>query len=103
MKLCRYDDNRLGIVRGRQVHDVTPVLDRLPSVRWPLPLGDLLIGALPQLRAELERAADSASTIDIDKVRLLSPVANPTKIIGAPINYNDHIDESRKDQGIAYG
>jgi 2,4-diketo-3-deoxy-L-fuconate hydrolase len=103
MRLCRYDDNRLGIVRGTMVHDVTPVLDELPAVRWPLPAGDLLIAALPQLRDKLERAAAGAPGKDVRSLKLLSPVANPTKIIGAPINYKEHVEESKKDQAIAYG
>jgi 2-keto-4-pentenoate hydratase/2-oxohepta-3-ene-1,7-dioic acid hydratase in catechol pathway len=103
MKLCRFDDNRIGVVRGRSVHDVTAVLGKLPAVRWPLPPGDLLISALPELRDDLERAAGAAACVDVDAVRLLSPVANPTKIIGAPINYDDHVEESRRDQTIAYG
>jgi 2-keto-4-pentenoate hydratase/2-oxohepta-3-ene-1,7-dioic acid hydratase in catechol pathway len=82
---------------------VTSVLDALPAVRWPLPSGDMLVEALPRLRDRLESAAGQAQAKDIASVRLESPVANPTKIIGAPINYNDHIDESRKDQTIAYG
>jgi 2-keto-4-pentenoate hydratase/2-oxohepta-3-ene-1,7-dioic acid hydratase in catechol pathway len=36
-------------------------------------------------------------------VRLLSPVANPGKIIGAPVNYQLHLDESRADAGINFG
>ncbi len=28
MKLCRYDDDRLGVVIGDQVHDVTAGADR---------------------------------------------------------------------------
>jgi 2-keto-4-pentenoate hydratase/2-oxohepta-3-ene-1,7-dioic acid hydratase in catechol pathway len=103
MKLCRFDGARLGVVRGSMVHDVTSVLDALPAVRWPLPSGDMLVEALPRLRDRLESAAGQAQAKDIASVRLESPVANPTKIIGAPINYNDHIDESRKDQTIAYG
>ena len=43
MRLCRYDDNRLGLVRGETLHDVTAALDLLPALRWPLPPGDLLI------------------------------------------------------------
>jgi 2-keto-4-pentenoate hydratase/2-oxohepta-3-ene-1,7-dioic acid hydratase in catechol pathway len=35
--------------------------------------------------------------------KLKSPVANPSKIINAPINYAAHIDEAKKDQGIAHG
>ncbi|HEX2113707.1 MAG TPA: fumarylacetoacetate hydrolase family protein [Alphaproteobacteria bacterium] len=103
MRLCRFDDNRLGLVRGETVHDVSAALDLLPAVRWPLPPGDLLVANLARLRPEIERLAANARGKPISSVRLLSPVANPTKIIGAPINYKDHIEESKKDQGIAYG
>ena len=33
-------------------------------------------------------------------VKLLSPVANPSKIIGAPINYQAHIDEAKADPDL---
>jgi 2-keto-4-pentenoate hydratase/2-oxohepta-3-ene-1,7-dioic acid hydratase in catechol pathway len=33
-------------------------------------------------------------------VRLLSPVANPTKIIAAPVNYQKHLDEVKGDQQL---
>jgi hypothetical protein len=29
MRICRFDNERLGVVRGDGVHDVTAVLDRL--------------------------------------------------------------------------
>jgi 2-keto-4-pentenoate hydratase/2-oxohepta-3-ene-1,7-dioic acid hydratase in catechol pathway len=103
MKICRFDDNRLGLVRGDIVHDVTKALDLLPAVRWPLPPGDLLIAHLATLKPEIEKLARTAPGKPVASVRLLSPVANPTKIIGAPINYKDHVEESKKDQGIAYG
>jgi 2-keto-4-pentenoate hydratase/2-oxohepta-3-ene-1,7-dioic acid hydratase in catechol pathway len=103
MKICRFDDNRLGLVRGDTVHDVTKALDLLPAARWPLPQGDLLIAHLAGLKPEIERLAPAAPGKPVASVRLLSPVANPTKIIGAPINYKDHVEESKKDQGIAYG
>jgi 2-keto-4-pentenoate hydratase/2-oxohepta-3-ene-1,7-dioic acid hydratase in catechol pathway len=103
MKICRYDDNRLGVVRGGQIHDVTPVLNALPALRWPLPTHDILIEALPGLRDELEAVADRSPPKSVASVKLLSPVANPNKIIGAPINYKEHIEESKKDQTIAYG
>src|SRR5262245_34358723 len=103
MKICRFDDNRIGVVRGSAIHDVTAtVMEKLPAVRYPLPLGDLLVTALPGLRAEIEKAADKAPSKDVGAVKLLSPVANPTKIVGAPINYDDHVQESQKQQAIAY-
>jgi hypothetical protein len=34
MRVCRYDDDRLGLVEGDQVADVSGALDLLPAVRW---------------------------------------------------------------------
>jgi 2-keto-4-pentenoate hydratase/2-oxohepta-3-ene-1,7-dioic acid hydratase in catechol pathway len=103
MRLCRYNDNCLGVVKGDKVHDVTKVLDSLPAQRWPLPLGDLLIANLARLRPEMEKLAATSPGQSLAGLSLKSPVANPSKIIGAPINYNDHIAESKADQGIAHG
>ncbi len=103
MKICRYDDNRLGVVRGSHVHDVTAVLETLPALRWPLPIYDVFVEALPRLRDKLEAAASQAKPRDLASLKLLSPVANPSKIVGAPINYKEHVEESKKDQAIAYG
>jgi 2-keto-4-pentenoate hydratase/2-oxohepta-3-ene-1,7-dioic acid hydratase in catechol pathway len=33
-------------------------------------------------------------------VTLLSPVANPGKILAAPVNYRKHLDEARGDPAI---
>jgi 2,4-diketo-3-deoxy-L-fuconate hydrolase len=103
MRLCRYDDNRLGVVRDGQVFDVTAALDKLPAVRWPLPPGDLLIANLAKLRPEIERLARGNKSKSVDEVKFLSPVANPSKIIAAPVNYQKHIEESRADAGIHHG
>ncbi len=100
MKLARYDDNRLGLVRGDQLYDVTGVTETLPARRWPLPLGDDLIANLDRLRAPIEAAADGAAPIPISAVKLLSPVANPGKIIGAPVNYKKHQAEAQADREI---
>ncbi len=103
MKICRFNADRVGIVRDGMVHDVTEVTDRLPPLRWPVPRGDLFIANFAKLRPELEKAADRARGIALAEVKLLSPIANPTKIIGAPINYDDHIAEAKADQTIAHG
>jgi 2-keto-4-pentenoate hydratase/2-oxohepta-3-ene-1,7-dioic acid hydratase in catechol pathway len=36
-------------------------------------------------------------------VRLLSPVANPGKVIAAPVNYTRHLQEALADKGIHHG
>ncbi|HEY5208262.1 MAG TPA: fumarylacetoacetate hydrolase family protein [Stellaceae bacterium] len=101
MRLARFDDNRLGLVDGDSVRDVSAVLADLPALRWPVPLGDQLIAALPAMREKIQGTAGPAKPLT--SVKLLSPVANPSKIIGAPINYADHVAESKQDQAIAYG
>jgi 2-keto-4-pentenoate hydratase/2-oxohepta-3-ene-1,7-dioic acid hydratase in catechol pathway len=103
MKICRYDDDRLGIVEGDEVLDVTEALAAIPEQRWPLAKGDPLIVHFKQVLAAAKKLAPKAKRKNLAKVKLLSPVADPGKIIGAPINYDDHIAESIKDPGIAHG
>jgi 2-keto-4-pentenoate hydratase/2-oxohepta-3-ene-1,7-dioic acid hydratase in catechol pathway len=103
MKICRYDDDRLGIVQGDEVLDVTRALEAIPEQRWPLVQGDPFILHFKKVLAAAKKLAPKAKRKPLAKVKLLSPVANPGKIIAAPINYNDHIAESIKDPGIAHG
>jgi 2,4-didehydro-3-deoxy-L-rhamnonate hydrolase len=101
MKLCRFDDNRIGLVRGRNVHDVSAVLEALPPLFYPAPFGDHLIAHLDGLRPQMERLADTVPGRPVEDVRFLSPVANPSKIIGTPVNYRAHADEAERDPQIA--
>ncbi len=93
MKLCRYDDDRLGVVRGDLVHDVT---DAQTKIRKSAPYamkGDAVVAALPEWRDRLDKMADKASGKPIAEVKLLAPVARPTKLSCAPTNYQAHIKE----------
>lgn len=103
MKLCRFNDNRLGVVRGDHIVDVTRVLDQLPAQRYPFPQHDVFIAALPALRPAIEVAARNGAEFSVHEVSYLPPVANPGKIIGAPINYRAHAEESQKDANIGHG
>ena len=104
MKLCRFDEGRLGwLQEGERVLDVTAALEVLPAARYPLPQHDLLIEHLPAVCARVRELAPRAPSLALGGLKLLSPVANPSKIIGAPINYRAHVEESVKDEGIAHG
>lgn len=103
MKLCRFNDNRLGLVEGDQIRDVTSALDALPAWRWPLPQGDQLIANLDMLRPKILDAAKTAKSVPLVGATLLSPVANPGKIVAAPVNYQAHYDEAEHDQEIRHG
>jgi 2-keto-4-pentenoate hydratase/2-oxohepta-3-ene-1,7-dioic acid hydratase in catechol pathway len=100
MRLCRFGDDRLGLVRGEEVFDVTAALAALPSHRYPLPRHDPLIAHLAELRAGIAAAARDATPIAVASVALLSPIANPGKIVAAPVNYRKHLVEARADATI---
>src|SRR5262245_49769565 len=96
MKICRFDNDRLGVVEGDRVLDVTGALDVLPKVSWPLPQGDPLIANLGKVVARIKEIKHAATPKPLGAVKLKSPVANPSKIIGAPVNYQLHIQEATK-------
>src|SRR5690349_19065666 len=103
MRLCRFHPQRLGLVEGDVVRDVTAALDALPAVRYPLPMHDPMIAALPRLAKDIPALAAKAKPIPLREVRLLSPVANPGKIVAAPVNYRKHLEEALADKGIHHG
>jgi len=103
MKICRYDEHRVGLVESDTVRDVTPVLEALGPFTYPLPKYDPFVASLGSLRARIEEAARQAKPVALDRVKLLAPVANPGKIIAAPVNYTKHLQEALADKGIHHG
>jgi 2-keto-4-pentenoate hydratase/2-oxohepta-3-ene-1,7-dioic acid hydratase in catechol pathway len=77
MKLCRFDDNRVGVVRGDLVFDITKHA------------GDKLFPSVPTGLTKLPAKP-------VHGVRLLSPMRAPGKILAAPVNYKAHIAEMQK-------
>lgn len=98
MRICRFNDDRLGLVDGKIIHDVTDAaLDVLPAYRYPLPTYDVLCASLDLVRERIGTLT-GAPTYSLDKVKLLSPVANPGKFVAAPVNYQAHFDEADADK-----
>jgi 2-keto-4-pentenoate hydratase/2-oxohepta-3-ene-1,7-dioic acid hydratase in catechol pathway len=108
MRLCRFAENRLGLVEhdgdGEAsrvvVRDVTAALDVLPAFRYPLPRHDLLVANLADVTTRVRAIADGAPLVQIASDALLSPVANPGKLIAAPVNYQKHLEEVRNDVAL---
>jgi 2,4-didehydro-3-deoxy-L-rhamnonate hydrolase len=93
MKICRFDDDKLGVVIGDMVHDVTKAQDEIrASARYDMK-GDAVIAALPQWRKRFEEMAAQAPGKPVSSVKLLSPVARPSKAMAAPVNYAKHVAE----------
>ena len=103
MKICRYDDNRVGLVGDDGIRDVTSALSELGSFRYPLPEFDPFIASLASLKGRIAEAARGAQPVAYDRVKLRAPVANPGKVIAAPVNYTKHLQEALADKGIHHG
>src|SRR5436853_6183855 len=93
MRLCRYDGDRLGVVRAGMVHDVTEAQTQIRAAAPYAMQGDAVIAALRAWRARLEELAAKVPGRPVSEVKLLSPVARPSKLVAAPTNYKAHIAE----------
>jgi len=103
MRLCRFDHDQLGIVEGTEIVVVTGALDVLPALRWPLPQYDIMIENLDAVIKRAKELAPTARRVPLASVKLESPVANPSKIVAAPTNYQLHIDEGYADPELRQG
>ncbi len=105
MKLCRFDNDRLGVVLGDNVHDITDIQTKIRAEAPYATYADAVIAALPTWRERMEDAGAKAPGKPISSVKLLSPIARPPKNIAAPTNYAAHIAEMqvRRDQGMNIG
>lgn len=103
MKLCRFNGDRLGLIEGDDVLDVSAALEVLPGVRWPLAFGDPLIAHLDVVCEAVERVKGSAGKVALSTVTLQSPISNPSKVMAAPANYRLHVELDTKDPGVDQG
>src|SRR5882757_5998166 len=103
MRLCRFNNDKLGLVDGDVFLEASPAPAILPEVRWPLPPADPVVAQLDQLTQRVKQIAAEAPNHRLADVRLLSPVANPGKIMAAPANYRLHVELDTKDPGVDAG
>ncbi len=103
MRLCRFGSGSLGEIDGATLRDVTAALDVLPACRYPLPPYDLMIANLDRVIERARAIVADAPRVPLSSARLLSPVANPGKIVCAPVNYQKHLDEVRDQSQLHHG
>ena len=96
MKICRFNDDRIGLVRGEVVFDITDIAIGVGISAPQRPDGDPLVSHLPALAARAKGDLHGAASIPLRDVYLETPVRFPTKIIGAGSNYPNHKREMSK-------
>jgi 2-keto-4-pentenoate hydratase/2-oxohepta-3-ene-1,7-dioic acid hydratase in catechol pathway len=85
MRLVSYDDGRVGYLASDQVIPLAARTMRDVIAAWSA-------GTLP--------VPDREAGIPLRDVRLRVPVADPSKIIAAPVNYRDHQAEMSTDSQV---
>jgi len=103
MKICRFNHDRLGLLDGNRVLDITDALQVLPFQRWPLSLGDPLIVHMSNVIASARRLQSAAPVHAVADITLHSPITQPSKIMAAPANYRLHVLHDTKDPGVDQG
>jgi len=86
VKLCYFDDYRLGVIRGDAVVDVTTAVRDIPH----LDARDLMIGLIARFddyRGRVEQAAGAGNALPLKQVRLRPPVPKPGNIVCMAVNY----------------
>ena len=99
MKLGIFDEHRLGLVIGEEMVDVTEALPHYdPGYAanfWLRMCRDFDV-----LRPRIERASREGLRKPLERVRLMAPVLNPSKIIAAASNYQEHVTEMAARPGV---
>ena len=86
MRICRFNKDRLGLVEGDVVIDVTAAMDAMPALRWPLAAGDPLVQHWPAIKGRIEVLRANAPRLGLADVALNSPITSPSKVIGIARN-----------------
>jgi 2,4-diketo-3-deoxy-L-fuconate hydrolase len=102
MKICRFNKDRLGLIEGDKVYDVTKALDVIPRATWPAPQGDSLFIHFDAVKRAISQIKSGATAYDITGVKLNNLFTAPTKIMAAPANYAAHAAEASQ-EGISHG
>lgn len=92
MKFVAFNDQRIGVIRGDEVVDVTTLLDTGPAP-WPPVRMVRFIRDYERLADQVRARVDSESGRPVADVSLRAPIEWPNKLIAFPANYQRHIDE----------
>jgi len=85
VKLCYFNDYRLGVVKGDQVVDITDAVKDIPHLH----AADLIIGLIKRWDSHKARVAKAAEGkgVALSGVRLRAPVPRPGNIDCMAVNY----------------
>jgi 2-keto-4-pentenoate hydratase/2-oxohepta-3-ene-1,7-dioic acid hydratase in catechol pathway len=99
MKFATFDRDRVGIIDGNDIVDLTSLVGAEES-SWPPVRMVRLIAGFDELRGRIQGLLRSGPRKPLSSVRLECPVQWPNKVIAFPANYHDHIKEMKEGTGL---
>lgn len=96
MRLATFGDDRIGVVDGDSIIDVSNLVGEDHGISRMRALITLYPDGIPA-----DALASDRERISLQDVVLGAPVPDPTKIIAAPINYRDHQSEMRQGSHVS--
>jgi 2-keto-4-pentenoate hydratase/2-oxohepta-3-ene-1,7-dioic acid hydratase in catechol pathway len=100
VRICRLAEKRYGLVDGETIFDVSEIVAQHAT---PVDHGDAMIAALPRIVSNISATKSSLKTIGpVAGASFLSPVAQPGKLVAAPVNYEAHLAEAEADPQITF-
>ena len=101
MRLCYFNDFRLGVVKGDNVVDITDAVKDIPHLHTR----DLIIGLIERwdsYKGKVEKAVAAAAGVPLAGVRLRAPVPKPGNIDCMAVNYMENGTLKEKPQINAF-
>ena len=89
MKLCYFNDFRLGVLKGDSVVDITDSVKDIPH----RDSRDLILGLIERwdsYKAKVEKAAADGKGVPLKDVKLRPPVPRPGNIVCMAVNYMEN-------------
>jgi 2-keto-4-pentenoate hydratase/2-oxohepta-3-ene-1,7-dioic acid hydratase in catechol pathway len=93
MKLCFFDDYKLGVVKGDNVVDISSLVQDLGSK--PQDRINGLIENFSSYRSKIDAAAAGSAGEPLAGVKIRAPSPKPTRVVCMAVNYNDGMATSR--------
>ena len=90
VKLALFNDYQLGVVQDGKIYDIGKLL--FPEWKPACPMVEL-VRNYDSYRTSIETQYAACQAYNLEDVRLRQPVAQPGKIVAAPVNYLSHKKE----------
>ena len=101
MKILRFNDDRVGVLKGEQVIDISELISHR-EYRGPQGVMDELIGKFETYRPKIEGLVASGKGPALAEVTLRVPLPHPTRVMAAFSNYLDRPDRTPDDVVIEF-